>query len=203
MNAGAGILAALCLIAGIFPLFFLAMIDQAVLEMTGCSIAGQLQGGLLPLYTPLAAGSSVIMPQWIPLLMGIVVIIAFAALKVFGRNYSERKYGTWDCGFEALNARMQYSGTAFSKPIRVIFRMIYQSSRDLKVKGEYVYHPETMEYTLKTDSVFEKRIYDPLLKWVTLFSKGIKYKVQTGSVHTYLLYIFIAVLALMLYNKIA
>jgi hypothetical protein len=59
-----------------------------------------------------------------------------------------------------------------------------------------------MEYTITTESVFEKYIYVPLLVWVTAWSKRLKLMIQTGSVHTYLLYIFVAMLVLMLYNRI-
>jgi hypothetical protein len=71
------------------------------------------------------------------------------------------------------------------------------------VEGECLYHPESMEYTASRESVFENYIYKPVLLLVREISRRIKYRVQTGSVHLYLLYIFFAVLALMLYNRIA
>jgi len=202
MNAGAGILAFLCLAAGIFPMAVLNVIDSVIVELTGRSAIAGSGGGILPVFAPVEIGGGSIAPQWIPALMAVSLLLILAVARAIGGKYSERRYGTWDCGFEALNPRMQYSGTAFSKPIRVIFRMIYRSTRDLKVKGDFLYHPEAMEYTLKTDSVFEKHVYDPILKWATRSSKKIKYSVQTGSVHMYLLYIFISILALMLYNRI-
>ncbi len=152
---------------------------------------------------PLQINDSPIMPLWILLALGAFALLIAVAARLIGGPYSDRKYGTWDCGYEGLNARMQYSGTAFSKPLLVVFRMIFKSSRDFTVKGDHQYHPETMEFTLKTDSVFEQYIYGPILHWATAFSKKTKYKIQTGSVHTYLLYIFIAVILLMLYNRIA
>ncbi|HYE69271.1 MAG TPA: hypothetical protein VEA58_11710, partial [Anaerovoracaceae bacterium] len=108
-----------------------------------------------------------------------------------------------DCGFRSLSPRMQYSGTAFSKPLKIVFKIFFKSSRDLTFQGDHPYHPESMEYTITTESVFEKYVYIPLLVWVTNWSKRLKFMIQTGSVHTYLLYIFAAVLILMLYNRIS
>ena len=98
---------------------------------------------------------------------------------------------------------MQYSASAFSKPIRVVFKILFKSSRNLKIKGVLAYHPDSMEYTTTTESVFEKYVYEPLSAMVTDFSNKAKFTIQTGSVHTYLLYIFVTVLILMLYNRVS
>jgi hydrogenase-4 component B len=202
MNAGAGILVFLCLMTGLFPLMVLSLIDKVVLELVGQPIIAQLQGGFMMVYYPLEFNGNMIAPQWIPVLMGALAVLVVAFIRAVGGKYKERRYGTWDCGYESLTPRMQYSGTAFSKPLRIVFRMIFKSSRNLNVTGDLQYHPESMEYILTTESVFEKHFYDPILKAVTGLSKLLKFKIQTGSIHTYLLYIFVAVLLLMLYNRI-
>jgi formate hydrogenlyase subunit 3/multisubunit Na+/H+ antiporter MnhD subunit len=203
MNIGSGILVTLCLISGMFPLIILSMIDKVVIEIIGQPISSQLIGGFMMAYYPLNINSNIIAPQWIPFIMGAVFVIAIAFIRVVGGKYKERRYGTWDCGYEALNPRMQYSGTAFSKPLRIVFRMIFKSSRNLKATGNLKYHPESLEYTLTTESLFETHFYDPILKFATEVSKRLKFMIQTGSLHTYLIYIFVTVLLLMLYNRIA
>ncbi|MEL7654879.1 MAG: proton-conducting transporter membrane subunit [Bacillota bacterium] len=204
MNLGSGILASLCLVFGLFPLIPIRLLGKVVLATTGNSVLDQLQGGFLFAYYPLKINnnSSAITPALIFLIMILIVVIALMLLRLLGGSYQERKYGTWDCGFRSLNSRMQYTGTAFSKPIKIVFKIFYKSSRDLKLQGDHPYHPESMEYTITTESVFEKYIYVPLLIWVTKWSKRLKFMIQTGSVHTYLVYIFITVLILMLYNRV-
>ena len=205
MNIGSGILVTLCLFGGLFPLIFLNFIDKVVVNMTGTTILGQLQGGFFFAYYPLEINGSGnrISPFILFLVLLALIVVALLILRILGGNYVERRYGTWDCGFNVLNSRMQYSATAFSKPIKIVFKIIFKSTKDLKIIGDPPYHPDSIEYTIKTESVFEKYIYIPLLIWTTSLSRRLKFMIQTGSVHTYLLYIFMAVLVLMLYNRIA
>ncbi len=204
MNIGTGILVSLCLIFGLFPLIPIKLLDHVILSATGHTVAGQLQGGFLTAFYPLDISGigNTISPLLIFVLIALLIGLALMVLRLVGGVYQERKYGTWDCGFRSLNSRMQYSGTAFSKPIKIVFKIFFKSSRDLRMQGDSPYHPEEMEYTITTESVFEKYVYVPLLIWATELSKKLKFMIQTGSVHTYLLYIFVAVLVLMLYNRI-
>ena len=203
MNIGTGLLIVPCLILGLFPMLFLKLTDGLVKELAGHSIIGQLKGPLLIASYPVRVSGNVISPFVIFVVLIAVVLGALVVIRLVGGRYIERKYSTWDCGFEALNSRMQYSAAGFAKPVEIVFRMLFRPSRELKVEGEYLYHPETMQYTTVTESVFEKYIYDPILRITKSISKKIKFAVQTGSIHMYLIYIFITVLALMLYNRIA
>ncbi|MDD3169184.1 MAG: hydrogenase 4 subunit B [Eubacteriales bacterium] len=204
MNLGSGILAFLCLLFGLLPLIPLNLLSRVIASITGNGVVGQLQGGFLAAWYPLkiSGNNNAVSPLLIFVSILLLAALALAMLRILGGSRRERKYGTWDCGFGSLTPRMQYSGTAFSKPMKIVFKIFFQSSRDLKLQGDHPYHPESMEYTITTESVFEKYIYIPLLVWVTAWSKRVKLMIQTGSVHTYLLYIFVAVLVLMLYNRI-
>ena len=206
MNMGVGILASLCLVAGLFPQFIISFINRPVIAIAKKDLSDVLHNGFLGGYCPLRledtaheAGASSL---FIFLAGAIIIVMALVLMRLMGGKYRERSFGTWDCGFKELNSRMQYSGTAFSKPIQIAFKIFYQSSRELRRTGEDPYHPVTMNYEIRTESLFEKYFYVPILTWVTSLSKRLKFMIQTGSVHTYLLYIFITVLVLMLYNRI-
>ncbi len=203
MNVGTGVLIVLCLVFGLFPMLFLKLTDKLVVELAGQSLIGQLKGPFLFAgYLEQATGNE-ISPFMVFVALIAVILGVLLVLRLVGGKYIERKYGTWDCGFEALNSRMQYTATGFSKPVEIVFRMLFRPSRELKVEGEHLYHPESMEYKVSTEPIFEKYIYAPVLQLVQAISKKIKYAIQTGSVHMYLMYIFIAVLVLLLYNRIA
>ncbi len=205
MNVGTGILASLCLITGLIPLLPLSLLSRVIASITGNGVVGQLNGGFLMAWYPLkiSGNNNSVSPLFVFLLLILMILVLVVLLRLLGGRYRERKFGTWDCGFHSLAERMQYSGTAFSKPIKIVFKIFFKSSRDLRLHGNHPYHPESMEYTITTESVFEKYIYVPLLVWATDWSRRLKFMIQTGSVHTYLLYIFFAVLILMLYNRIA
>jgi NADH:ubiquinone oxidoreductase subunit 5 (subunit L)/multisubunit Na+/H+ antiporter MnhA subunit len=203
MSIGSGALTLLCLVSGVFPLVALGAINQVVMALTKQPIIGQLQGTIFMLSSPLEIHGNTITPQLIALTLVLIAAALVILLRLIFGKQSLRRYGTWDCGYEALTPRMQYSASAFSKPIRVVFKILFKSSRNLKIKGVLTYHPDSMEYTTTTESVFEKYVYEPLSAMVTDFSNKAKFTIQTGSVHTYLLYIFVTVLILMLYNRVS
>jgi len=204
MNIGMGILAGFCLAIGLFPAVFINIVDKVVFSLIGSSIMGNLQVGFLNAYSPLVVSGNSISPIEILIALVVVILAALLITRLIGGKYVERRVGTWDCGFEALNSRMQYTATGFSKPLRIVFSILYRPGRKVEIEeGVSSYFPTSIKYKVWTEPIFEKYFYDPALRLVRNFSSKIIYLVQTGSVHAYLIYIFIAVLALMLYNRLA
>lgn len=204
MGMGMGILAVICALLGLFPLEFLKIIDRVSSGITGVSTLGSLKGRFMFIYYPVDISNSSIMPLGALLLMAALTILIIGAGRLIGGRLDERKYGTWDCGFETLNSRMQYSATGFSKPLRIVFRMLYRPGRELQIEeGASPYFPGSMKYVVSTEKIFEKYLYLPLLNALRKISRRLKFTIQTGSVHMYLIYIFAAVLALMLYNGLS
>jgi hydrogenase-4 component B len=204
MNIGMGILAMLCLAAGIFPMLFIKVIDNVIMSMGTKSIMENLQGGLLIAYYPLSVSGNSISPIEVLTIIISVILGSLFVIRIIGGKYAERKYGTWDGGYEALNSRMQYSATGFSKPLRIVLKILYRPGREIEVEeGASPYFPTSIKYKVSTEPIFEKYLYVPILNITKKFSRRIKFSVQTGNVHRYLLYIFLAVLALMLYNRLA
>jgi len=203
MNIGTGILAALCLLVGLFPMLILKLIDGPVLSLTGTSIFEQLEGGFIIAYMPMSVSGNSISPLALIIALAAIIFIALLIIRVIGGKYIERKYGTWDCGFEALNSRMQYTATGFSKPIKIVFKIMFRPSREIHITGSQRYHPETIEYALSSESLIEKYFYDPFYEKITKYSRKIKYTIQTGNIRIYLLYIFLAIVILMAYIMFA
>jgi hydrogenase-4 component B len=201
MNIAMGILALICLSIGIFPLVAIKLIDRASYGLLGSSILDQIQGGFLVSWYSMEFTSNRISSFEILAVLVVIILLSLLALRVLGGKYIERRYGTWDCGFEALNSRMQYTATGFSKPIRIIFRILFRPSRKRSTKGGTAYYPETIEYTVDSESVFEKYIYKPVFVRARIWSRRTKFTVQTGNIHNYLTYIFITVIVLMAYNS--
>lgn len=201
MNIGMGLLAVLCLLIGLFPFTALSFVDKVVAGVTGASVAAQLRGDALLPYYPIKISGSTIAPLEVLLALTAIILLTLLAVRLVGKKYVERKYGTWDCGFKTLNARMQYNATGFSKPVKIVFAFLFKPTRTIATIGEFTYHPETIEYKTTSLSVFEKKVYKPVYDAVQLISKRIKFTVQTGSVHNYLLYILLTVLLLMAYNR--
>ena len=202
MNGAIGILVSLCLLTGLFPRFVVELLNTVVQNIQGVSVTDQLTGNVFLVFSSLHINGNVISPLMALILGLMVILVVMILLRVFRGKYTQRVVGTWDCGYKALTPRMQYSATAFSKPIKIVFRIFIKSSRELKLVGDTLYHPESIEYKTQTESALEKYIYVPFIRGITTVSEKLKYKIQTGSVHAYLLYIFIVVLILMLYNRV-
>ena len=201
MNIGMGILASLCLLMGVFPLFIIRLIDGVAGDLIGNSVLGQLQGGFLLTWYSMDLSGTVISPFEILIALGILTLLALLAIRVFGGKYVERKYGTWDCGFEGINSRMQYTAAGFSKPIKIVFRILFRPSRKTEAIGGTYYYPDRIEYKVESESIFEKYVYLPAFSRIRTFSRRTKFFVQTGNIQNYLVYIFITILALMAYNR--
>ncbi len=195
-----GLFALLSLGVGIFPGVLVRLLDGVVYNLSGITISGELQGDSFLLYYPLTIGKNSLAPLAVLIGGCFITGMVFLAVKLLGGSTRQRKYITWDCGFTGLTSRMQYTATGFSKPLRIIFRIIYRPSRELKVEeGVSPYFHKAMKYVVTTQPVFEQFLYRPLVKGLVDFAKVVKMKVQTGSVHTYLVYIFVTILILFVY----
>ncbi len=203
MNAGIGVLISLCLLIGLFPMTILKLIDNVVTGLSGTSFIGELQGGIMIAYYPLKISENSISVLALVITLAVLIMLTLVLIRIIGGKYIQRKYGTWDCGFEALNSRMQYSATGFSKPIKIVFRFLFRPLRKVHVTGSNSYHPESITYEVSSEHIFEKYFYMPIYEKFTKFSKKLKFTVQTGSIHNYLLYIFIALIIVIAYSIFA
>ena len=200
---GMGLLTFFCLVFGLFPRLVVIPLDKVAQNLLNVSILPGLQGNFIFVYHTLEANGSGIAPASVLLLGAILGLAVFAAVKITGGKNTQREYDTWDCGFGKLNARLQYSATGFSKPIRIVLRGLYRPARELQVEqGPSPYYHKSMKYVVSTEPIFEKYFYRPLVSVFTNLSGKVMLVVQTGSVHTYLLYIFVTLVVLLVYNKV-
>jgi hydrogenase-4 component B len=94
---------------------------------------------------------------------------------------------------------MEYTATGFSKPIRMIFKALFRPHRD--VQREYDFSPHfamKLRFESHVEEVFVQRIYRPLRILILRVSRRIR-ALQAGSIHAYLLYIFVTLLLLLLF----
>jgi hydrogenase-4 component B len=199
MLLGQGLLTAACVFLGLFPTIFLTILDPVALQLTSTSIADQLtlSDGLV-LSGPVRGGGAV-STLGITILGICLLFVPFGLRLIFSRNAKTRIGPTWDCGLQGLTPQMEYTATGFSKPIRMIFKALFRPHRE--VQREYDFSPyfaKTIRFEAHVEEVFETRIYRPLNRWVLRFSRRMR-TLQAGSVHAYLIYIFITLIALLLF----
>ncbi len=195
-----GALALLCIVLGVAPGFMLSVLSP---------VSGSLLGGQAPAVSVLNAGSLTI-PQLSAsgvstaalamFLIGMVVVPVLAGVFIGGRM-RKRAAMVWACGMDRVDARMQYTATGFSKPIRMIFSNIYRATHEVEISEETSsYYLPTIRYELKTESIFEKYFYDPMRRAMVEASKFVR-RIQTGHVQSYLAYIFIILILLLIFAR--
>jgi hypothetical protein len=94
---------------------------------------------------------------------------------------------------------MEYTATAFAEPLRRVFAELYRPTRELTIDfhPESKYFVQSIEYRSEITPWFEKYIYDPCLWFVRLLAAVVR-RMQSGSLHAYLVYVTIALLILLL-----
>jgi hydrogenase-4 component B len=132
-----------------------------------------------------------------PPLVALAVVLAagLAGALSLAVPHAVRRAPTWGCGGE-LSARTEYTATAFSKPLMMIFRAIYRPTREVQTVGE-VYFPREVRYRAEIEPTFERFVYGPLTRGVLAAAERMKV-IQAGSLHAYLAYVIALVLSLVL-----
>jgi hydrogenase-4 component B len=124
---------------------------------------------------------------------GGLVLAAALSLRV---RYAVRRAPTWGCGGE-LTARTEYTATAFSKPLMMIFRAVYRPTRQVETVGE-LHFPQEVRYRAEIEPTFERFLYRPLTRGVLGLAERMKV-IQAGSLHAYLAYVLVLGIALLLW----
>jgi hydrogenase-4 component B len=183
MQAGMGALATACVVIGIFP--------GLVLRSLGALTEELLPGAALP---PEATSLTVVLP-WIALFV-LVLVGGFAGFK-----RAKKLTATWACGLPGLDERMQYTSPAFSKPLRKVFSRVYRAERTLEVvPGDPPYFPVSISYRSVRTTSFEKFLYRPGVDAIVTAALRLR-RLQTGNIQIYLLYIFAALIALLMFMR--
>jgi hydrogenase-4 component B len=188
------LLALLCLLLGLFPGVALRVLDPVLASLPGVQRPADAGWDGFGMATDKGGFDHVIPVAFaFALLFG----IAFAALMAVRAGNAVRRAPTWGCGGE-LSAQTEYTATAFSKPLMMIFGAVYRPTRRVEtLSAVSPYFPHEVRYHSEIEPTFERYIYNPLLRAVLRVANGLKV-VQAGSLHAYLAYVIALVVWLML-----
>jgi hydrogenase-4 component B len=197
---GMGILTAGCLALGLGASWFLPVFDSITQQAMGVRISSALiaaNGFALSAGTARAGTVSTAgIAAMLVLLGALPVLYVF----VWGRGSRRCTGPVWDCGLPGLTAANEYTATGFSKPLRMIFSAFYRPQRDIQADFETSpYYPTSIRFESEVEATFEKRIYGPLKDTIMALARRMR-AVQAGSIHTYLAYIFVTLVLLLLFG---
>jgi hydrogenase-4 component B len=186
-------LALACVALGLVPGFVLSGLRGVAASLPGVRPAPEMVRGVFAI----APGPGHF-DHLAPLVVALAVLlgVGLAGALSLAAGYRVRRASTWGCGGE-LSARTEYTATAFSKPLMMIFRAIYRPTREVHAVGE-AYFPREVTYRAEIEPTFDRFVYGPLTRGVLAVAERMKV-IQAGSLHAYLAYVIALVVSLVLW----
>jgi hydrogenase-4 component B len=184
-------LALLCIAIGLLPALAVPFLDRAAAAWSATTAGA-------PAPVPLRSLAPVGPLGWITVLsaaLWICAVVAVLALRRRMRVRDGERVPTWDCGYAAPTARMQYSSSSFAEMLVAIFRWaLHPREHSPRVRELF---PKAARYRSHVDDVVLDEWFVPALKWLARKALLLRF-LQTGRIQLYILYVLIAVLALTL-----
>ncbi|MBI1820653.1 MAG: hydrogenase 4 subunit B [Nitrospirae bacterium] len=201
MRIGMGIMAAYCVILGLVPMLVVPVLDRVIAPFTHISIANKVITGGGWTVEPMGVKFASISTPALALIMGLLIPLTLLLIVALSGRVRKRFYRTWGCGLN-LKPRNEYTSTGFVQPIRQIFSMIYRPTVKLEAEmmEESRYFARRKRFELSFQPVFQRYLYDPVVR-VLLAVAGRFRVIQAGSLHLYLSYIFLTLIALLLWAR--
>jgi hydrogenase-4 component B len=188
-------LAALCVGLGLFPGVALRALESVVVSLPGLRTAVPMTAGALGMAPGLGVFDRVVPGTFAMAVLGALLV---AVLVTAFRRAAVRRAPTWACG-GALTAQTEYTATAFSKPLLMIFEGVYRPTRQIEAVTEVSpYFPHEVRYREHIEPTFERYLYAPLVRVILRGANGMRV-LQAGSLHTYLAYVLVLAVILLVW----
>ena len=197
MRVGMGILAAACVALGLGAAWFLPVFDPITEQTMGVQMSSALVAANGMTLSAGTARSGAVSTSGIAAVLVLLSLVPAFFLAIRGRRVSRKTGPTWDCGLPGLTADNEYTATAFSKPLRRVFSQVYNPDRKVEVTpADAPYFPASITYRSVRTTSYEKALYRPAMEAVVSWANSLR-RLQTGNIQVYLLYIFLALVALL------
>lgn len=181
MRFAMAILVLACLVIGIWPLSVLNPLSQTTSFVQGAS-----DGDIKTLFSTLPVAAFIALTA--------ILLVSIAIARKTARS---QRTVTWDCGYAAPHARMQYTSSSFAAPLVQLFRWALRPS--VHSKQDASLFPEAES--------FESHVPDPVLErvLVPVISRSQRWMsfahvIQAGRVQLYILYIVATLLILLAWS---
>jgi len=200
MKTGMAALALACVVLGLGATWFIPAFAPITQQVFGVQITGQLVAGNGFLLTAGSVHNGSVSPLVLALALvalGAVPLMLWFAL---GRKSPRTTGPSWDCGLPGLTSANEYTATAFSKPLRMIFAALFRPRREIQAEFDVSpYYPKSIHFESEIGPTFETQFYQPLWEGFLALTARMR-KIQTGSIHAYLAYIFVTLILLLLFG---
>ena len=180
------VLAAICIIIGVFPRMFISMALKAV------PVAG-LGYGRIPIepFTQMTANITLAASIFF-----VVLLVIIGLRLLFYRGKTMGSSGTWGCGFTQPTVKMQYTGTSYAASILEFFRPVAPLQEDHpEIRGRF---PQETHYHSHVNDIAELHMARVVVNPVLWLFDRLRW-MQHGDIHLYIGYILLAIVVLLFF----
>jgi len=179
-------LAAICLALGLGAGAAVRILEPAVTMLAG----------------PASAPSGEVSISWLfPIsctALALGLLVAVGALAGLRRRLLVRRTVratvTWDCGYAAPTARMQYTATGFAQPLTHGAEVLLRPQVESRLPAGIF--PAAATFQSELEDAARKRLFDPLFRGAANLLGRMRW-LQQGRVHRYVLYVVATLVALL------
>jgi len=200
MRIGMLLAALTCLGLGVLPTVVIQWMDPIAEELVGGTIAASASGFGWMWLTPVAAERA---SYSAPIaFLGILAVVVVTYLLLHTRPGAIRRVPLWDCGFEKITSRMQYTATSFSMPLRRIFGYLFSIKESVTQlpPATHPSYPERLHYHLRVRDRIWGWLYQPVIDASFWLSRRIG-RMQHGHIQVYLIYSFVTIVVLLIFLR--
>ncbi|MFL9889723.1 hydrogenase 4 subunit B [Paraburkholderia sp. RL17-381-BIF-C] len=184
-------LAAICVLLGLLPVQFVAVLDRVTRTLVGTGIGEAVARNGWLLLAPTSVDRASYMPAVFLLFFCACCALAWLLVR---RLYHGRlrRAAPWACGYPFVTARMQDTAEGFGQPIREIFTPLFKIER--RLPSPFDQHPE---YSVTVTDRAWSLIYAPLERLIMRIA-ALAGRLQTGRIAMYLMHSFIVLIVLLM-----
>jgi hydrogenase-4 component B len=180
------VLAAACIVIGVFPTFFMTMALKAVASLG-------LDYGRIPLEPFIELTGNITRTA---ALIFAVFLLILALRTLLYRGKTVTRSGTWGCGFTKPTVKMQYTGSSYAASILDFFRPIAPLAENhVGVRNRF---PQKSHYHSHVSDIAEIHMDNVVVRPVLALFEKLRW-LQHGDIHLYIGYILLAIVVLLFF----
>jgi hydrogenase-4 component B len=180
------ILAAACVVIGVFPTIFVTLALKAVASLG-------LGYGRLPLEPFIELTGNITRGA---LLFFVVFLVILALRTLLYRGKTVTRSGTWGCGFTRPTVKMQYTGSSYAASILEFFKPVAPlTENDPEIRKCF---PDRTHYHSHVSDIAELHMDNVVVRPVLALFEKLQW-LQHGDIHLYIGYILLAIVVLLFF----
>jgi len=180
------VLAAACIVIGVFPTFFMTMALKAAASLG-------LGYGRIPLEPFIELTGNI--TRTAALIFAVFLLILVLRTLLY-RGKTVTRSGTWGCGFTRPTVKMQYTGSSYAASILEFFRPVAPLAEDHSAVRERF--PQKSHYHSHISDIAELHMGSVVVRPVLALFEKLRW-LQHGDIHLYIGYILLAIVVLLFF----